>query len=74
MHGECSLVNVLSEHTPNLEQGKNSNSQLSTAIPAPILSIEPQDHDQFIYMVLVNMSWCLIGPMKHLRLTLPLEV
>ena len=31
---------------PNLVQGRNLNSQLSTAISASILLIEPQDHHQ----------------------------
>ena len=32
----------------HLEQGRNSNSQLSTSFSAPIAAIEPKDHDQFI--------------------------
>ena len=32
-----------------LEQGRSSNSQLSTAISAPVPPKEPQDHDQPIH-------------------------
>ena len=38
----------------NLEQGQNLNSQLSTAISAPILPIEPQDHAWAIHRNPVN--------------------
>ena len=36
------------------EQGRNPNSQLSCAISASILSIEPQDHNQSIHSNHVN--------------------
>ena len=39
---------------PCLEQGQNPNSQLSSAIFAPILQKEPEDHDQTIHRVPVN--------------------
>ena len=39
---------------PCPEQGRNPNSQLSSAIFAPILRTEPEDHDQTIHRVPVN--------------------
>ena len=39
---------------PCPEQGGTPNSQLSSAIFAPILPIEPDDHDQIIHRVPVN--------------------
>ena len=39
---------------PLLEQGRNPNSQLSSAIFAIILPTEPEDHDQTICRVPVN--------------------
>ena len=39
---------------PGPEQGRNPNSQLSSAIYAPILPTEPKDNDQNIRRVPVN--------------------
>ena len=41
---------------PNLGQGRNSDNQVSNAISAQILSIEPQDRNQPIQRVPVNGS------------------
>ena len=40
----------------NLGQGRNSDNQLSNAISAQILSIEPQDQHEPIHRVPVNRS------------------
>ena len=50
---------------PCPEQGRNSNSQLSSAIYAPILPTEPKDNDQTIRRVPVNElnvnKWAFMG-------------
>ena len=39
---------------PCPEQGRNPNSQLSSAMSASLLPIEPQDHSQPIHRINVN--------------------
>ena len=39
---------------PCPEQGRNPNSQLLSAIFAPILPTEPENHDPTIHRILVN--------------------
>ena len=55
------LISVVKEafmstrvNCPCPEQGRNLNSQLSSAIIPPALPTEPDDHDQTIHRVLVN--------------------
>ena len=56
---------------PCPEQGLYPNSQLSSAIFAPILPTEPEDHDQTIHRVPVNelivLLWVELKQILHLK-------
>ena len=48
------MINMIRVNCPCPEQGQNPNSQLSSAISASIIPIEPQEHNQLIHRVPVN--------------------
>ena len=48
------LITLWQGKRPNLEQGRNSNDQISNAISVQILPIEPQDQHQPIHRVPVS--------------------